>query len=512
MVQTSENNKRIAKNTLVLYLRMAVAMGVSLYTSRIVLHALGVVDYGIYGVVGGVVAMFTFLNASMSGATSRFLTYELGQGNLVRLRETFISAFWLHCIIAGVIIFFAETVGLWFLTHKMVIPSDRMFAAHWVYQLSILSMAISVTQVPYNACIISHEKMSIYAYVEILNCVLRLLIVYLLILWEGDKLIFYSILVLCVSILIALIYRCYCARNFEECKSMRFLWKPNILKPMLGFSGWDIYGNMSVLARTQGVNILLNLFFGPILNAAAGIATQVQSAVMSFASNILTASKPQIVKQYAMGNNQAMVSLIRNTLRLNSLLLLLITVPLLLEIGFVLKVWLENVPLYATVFCSLTLIFNFFASVSSVLISGIHATGQIKRPSFINGTLYLLVVPITYFLFKTGAAPWSSFLFNVIAVLCGMLSNAYTLKLYIPQFSLRDFIIEDLGRCVLIFVCVYAAGLLLHEFMEECWWRLITTCLLSTILLTILGYFLLIPISFRSKIILILRSKLCKKD
>lgn len=511
MTDTSANNKRIAKNTVILYVRMLLAMAVSLFTSRVVLQTLGVVDYGIYGVVGGIVAMFTFLNSSMAGATSRFLTYELGQGNASRLQETFISAFWLHCIIALVIVLVAETVGLWFLTHKLVIPEDRMSATHWVYQLSILTMVVNVTQVPYNASIIAHEKMSVYAYVEILNVILKLLIVYLLLCLAGDKLILYAVLFLGVTVFTMMLYRLYCLRNFVECK-VRFLWNPRIIKPMLKFSGWDIYGNMSVLARTQGVNMLLNMFFGPALNAASSIATQVQSAVMSFANNILTASRPQIMKQYAMGNNDVMVSLIRNTLRLNFLLLMVITIPLLLEIDFVLYVWLGEVPGFAASFCTFTLLFNFFASISSVLVSGIHATGRIKRPSLINGTLYLSVIPVTYILFKGGIAPWSSYLFNVVAVFIGMISNAFTLRMYVCQFPLQRFILEDLGRCLLVFIVVYASCCLLHEVMNEGWLRLITTCLLSTTLLLTIGFLFIVPISLRNRIILLLKEKLCRKD
>ena len=454
--------------------------------------------------------MFTFLNSSMAGATSRFLTYEIGQNNPVRLNETFISAFTLHCAIAFVIFLAAETFGLWFLTHKLVIPEDRLYAAHWVYQLSILVMVISVTQVPYNACIISHEKMQIYAYVEILNSILKLAIVNVLIFWKADKLILYAILILLVTTLIAMIYRGYCIHNFSECK-LRIVWKPNILKPMLIFSGWDIYGNMSTLARTQGVNMMLNIFFGPALNAASSIATQVQGAVMSFAANVLTASKPQIIKQYAQGHNDEMISLIRNTLRLNVLLLFIISLPLLIEMEFILKVWLGEVPAYASIFCIFTLLFNLFASISSILVTGIHATGYIKRPSLINGSLYLLVLPVTYFLYKYGVSPWSSYLFNVIAVFIGMLSNAYTLQIYVPKFRMHIFIVKDLLPILAIFTGVYIWGSIFQYNMQESWMRLFLTCMLTTSLLLILGYLFLIPASLKNKIKTITKNKLCRK-
>lgn len=502
-------NKRIARNTLILYVRLAVATGISLYTSRIILQTLGVVDYGIYGVVGGIVTLFTFLNSSMAGATSRFLTFELGRGNSVRLHETFVSALILHVIIALVIALAAETVGLWFLVYQLVIPSERLSAAHWVYQLSIVAMVINVTQVPYNASIIAHEKMQIYAYMEILNAALKLLIVYFLVLCEGDKLIIFAILVVCVPIITTLVYRIYCLRNFSECK-WAFIWKPTVLKPMLKFSGWDIYGNMSVLVRTEGVNILLNLFFGPALNAAANIAAKIQGVTTSFVMNVLIASRPQIVKQYAKGDWKEMVTLIRDTLRINSLLFFVLSIPLLLEMDFVLHIWLGDVPAYTVTFCSYTLLFCFFSCMSGVVASGIHATGRIKRLSLINGSLYLAVIPVSYLLFKNGAAPWASYLFNVVAVFIGMLLNAYTLRLYVPQFSLRTFVGKDLIPCLLVFMGVYAIGYLWCLYMPEGWIRLLLTCFLSTCLLAILGYLFLMPVVWRTNIKAFLRNRLYK--
>ena len=503
-------NRRIARNTLILYVRLAVATGISLYTSRIILQTLGVVDYGIYGVVGGIVTLFTFLNSSMAGATSRFLTFELGRGNPVRLNETFVSAFILHVIIALVIVLVAETVGLWFLVHQLVIPPERLQAAHWVYQLSIVAMVINVTQVPYNATIIAHEKMQVYAYMEILNAVLKLLIVYVLVLCKGDKLIIFAVLVACIPILTTLVYRIYCSRNFGECK-LAFIWKPAVLKPMLNFSGWDIYGNMSVLIRTEGVNILLNLFFGPALNAAANIAAKIQAVTTSFLMNVLIASRPQIVKQYAKGNWKEMVTLIRDTLRINSLLFFVLSIPLLLEMDFVLHIWLGDVPAYTVTFCSYTLLFCFFSCMSGVVASGIHAAGRIKRLSLINGSLYLAVIPVSYLLFKNGAAPWASYLFNVVAVFIGMLLNAYTLRLYVPQFSLRTFVGKDLIPCLLVFMGVYAIGYLWCLYMPEGWIRLLLTCFLSTCLLAILGYLFLMPVVWRTNIKVFLRNRLYKK-
>ncbi len=275
-----------------LYARMLLSMAVSLYTSRVVLEVLGVDDYGLYSVTGGVVAMFAFINGSMSGATSRFLTYEMGLGNAERLRDTFNSALLVHIGVAAIILVFAETIGLWFLNCKLSIPEESMTAANWVYQFSIVASLVTITQVPYNACIIAHENMNVYAYIEIANVLMKLGIVYLLVVIGGNKLIIYGILVLVVNIIVASLYRIYCLRKFSE-SHFRYVFDKSILKPMLSFSGWDLYGNMCVTARTQGIVMLINVFFGVAVNAAASIATTVFSTLSSFASNIIMAFRPQ---------------------------------------------------------------------------------------------------------------------------------------------------------------------------------------------------------------------------
>ena len=510
-MDNTANNKRIAKNTLFLYIRMGISMLVSLYTSRVVLQVLGIEDYGIYGVVGGVVSMFSFLNASMSGATARFLTYELGSNSKERLHKTFCMSFYEHLIIAGIIFLICETVGLWFLNTKLNIPADRLMAANWVFQLSILSMVVGVVQVPYNASIISHENMDVYAYVEIVNVGLRLLIVYLLQILFFDKLILYAILVFIVSFGIAAYYRFYCLRHFQECR-LRLLWDSSLLKKMLSFSGWDLYGNLSVTARTQGVNMLLNIFFGPALNAASSIATHVQGAVMAFANNVSTAVKPQIIKYYAQGEYTEMVMLISNAVRLNFLILMFVTIPLLVELPFVLHLWLGIVPDYTVSFCSLTLIFNFFANMSYMIVTGIHATGKIFRPSFINGTLYLLVVPFTYIAFLYSTIAYLPYLFNVLAVLLGMLSNAYTLSLYVKEYSFKNYVKKDFFPCILIFAVTIGACLFLIGNIKESIFRLFLTTLLSSVILSVLGYFFLIPKSVCQKIVYKLKAIRCKRN
>ena len=507
----TENTKRIAKNTLMLYGRMLFSMVVSLYTSRVVLNALGVEDYGIYNIVGGIVAMLDFLNGSMSGATSRFMTFELGRGNLVRQKETFASAMIIHIGIALFVLFFAETIGLWLLENKLVIPDNRMVAARVVYQLSIVSAVLAITQVPYNACLTSHEKFDVFAYFSIITITLRLLIVFMLRIGDFDKLIQYSVLSACVSFLMICVYRVYCIRHFEEARFI-FVWRKDILKPMLGFSGWDMFGNLSVMARTTGVNMLMNIFYGPIFNAAVGIATQVQGAISNLANNIVTASRPQIIKQYASDNHDEMFGIVTTMTKLAFVLLAVFTIPIISEIDFILKLWLgDNVPEHAGVFCVYTLLFNFFANMSVMMGAVIHATGRIKRISLINGLLYISVIPVTYMAYKCGVSSSFPFIYNVIAVILGTISNAWTVKLYIPSFKFIKYIVNVLLKCIVILgIGILLVHILFEEISGE-WLRFVIKGIFSTIYVCFVGYYILLSKQQRGTLVGIIRSRLGRK-
>ena len=391
-------NKRIAKNAIMLYIRMLLSMFVGLYTSRVVLQVLGVEDYGVYGLVGSVVSMMGFINASMSGATSRFITYELGRGDKIRLNETFCSALIVHFIIALFIILIGETIGLWFLCNKLVIPEGRMTAAHWVFHLSILSAAIGITQPPYSACMMAHERMDIYAYFELLNVTLKLLIVFVIRYFEFDKLIFYAILVVSVSIFMRALYRFYCVRHYEE-SHFRWVWNKLQIKSMLSFSGWDLYGNLSFSLVQHGRNFIINIFFGVILNAACGIATTVQGTIQRFSNNIKGAFSPQIIKSYASHNYQRMQLLIIEGSKYSYLFLMIVSVPIAFEIHFVINLWLGQIPVYVPSFCRILLMQNAFITLNAYLIIAIHATGKVKR-FFYSGTLSLLQLPVLYILFN----------------------------------------------------------------------------------------------------------------
>lgn len=404
MSNTTENNKRIAKNTLLLYFRMLFLMAVSLYTSRVVLNALGVEDFGIYNVVGGVVAMFSVLSGSLSAAISRFITYELGKGNQENLNKIFSSAVTIQLGLAGIIILLAETIGIWFLNVKMNIPEVRMEAANWVFQFSILTFAINLISVPYNASIIAHEKMSAFAYISILEAVGKLFIAYLITITPMDKLIFYAILMCVVALIVRFTYGNYCKRHFCEC-TYHFIWDKQLLKSMFSFAGWNFIGASSAVLRDQGGNVVINLFCGPAVNAARGIAFQVNNAVNQFVGNFMTALNPQITKSYAAGDRGYMMTLIFQGARLSFYMLLLLSLPILVNTHYILALWLKIVPEHAVLFVQLILIFALSESISQPLITAMLATGKIRNYQIIVGGLQMMNLPLSYILLRLGYFP-----------------------------------------------------------------------------------------------------------
>lgn len=454
MQDTTSNNKRIAKNTIMLYIRMFISMLVGLYTSRVVLATLGVEDYGIYGVVGGVVAMMGFLNASMSGATSRFLTFELGRGDKDRLAKTFSSALIVHIAIAIIVFILAETVGLWFLCNKLNIPEGRMEAAHRVYQFSILATMLSITQVPYNATIIAHEKMDVYAYMEILNVSLKLLIVYLLTIGDFDKLKLYAVLTFAVSLIIMMIYRIYCLRHFKESR-FHWVWDKEYITPLLSFSVWDLYGNLSWTVKQQGTSFVLNAFYGVALNAANGIASTVQGILMGFSSNIIMAFKPAIIKKYAVGSYEDMNRLMRFATKMALGMLMLSNFIIYIKMNYILELWLKEVPTATVILCRYSLIMNLFSCISLILIIGFHAVGKVKLMGFINGTISILSIPLMYVMLKEGFNYENCFQMFVLLQVFFCISNLILLKKQCKHFHLKKYIKSALSPCLLSVSLIY---------------------------------------------------------
>ena len=438
MQSQSLNNQRIAKNTILLYFRMFLTMIVTLYTSRIVLNVLGVEDFGIYNVVGGVVTMFTFINSAMAGATQRFLTFELGKQNLVKLHNVFCTSIGIHVLISLLIFILAETVGLWFMNTYMSIPPERMDAAYWVFQFSVFSAIVMIMSVPYNALIIAHEKMSAFAYISILEVLLKLAIVYVLLIVNTDKLKLYAVLLFCIQLFIRLIYGRYCNKNFTESRYKLFYDK-KLFVEMTSFATWSLFGNLSSVAFTQGVNILLNMFFGPIVNAARAVAVQVQSAVLSFVYNFQIALNPQITKNYATGDYKQLHLLIFASGRYSYYLLLLLSLPIVFETNYILTLWLGEVPEHTVNFLRLILCIMLVDALANPLITAASATGKIKIYQSVIGSILLMIVPISYIVLKLGAQPESVFIVHFIMIVMAQVARLFIIRPMIKLSLFRYF-------------------------------------------------------------------------
>lgn len=405
--------KRIAKNTLMLYFRQILIMVVSLYTVRVVLNTLGAEDYGIYNVVAGVVVLFSFVNNAMATATQRFLNFNLGKNDTEKTQQTYSASLLIHIGIALIFVILAETVGLWFVNTKLNIPLERHSAAMWCYQFSIITTVFNILRVPYNAVIIAYEKMSFFAWVSIVETVLKLLVVYLLIISPLDKLVAYVILLTLVSIIILFCYKIYCNKKFEIAHYKRIT-DYSLVKEILGFSGWSLFGATANVANNQGTNIVLNMFTNVTVNAAMGIANQVNSAVYSFVSNFQTAFKPQLVKSYAAEKKEEFNSLIIRSAKFSFYLLWIIVLPLTLNLDFVLQIWLKNVPDFSIGFIKLILIYSLFESINGPLFLAVQATGKIKKYQIIVSCLIFSNLPFSIIAFSLGANPYCVLIIRII--------------------------------------------------------------------------------------------------
>lgn len=479
MKDSTLNNKRIAKNTLLLYCRMLFLMAVSLYTSRVVLNALGVEDFGIYNVVGGIVAMFTVLSGSLSAAISRFITYELGKGDQSNLNKIFSSAVTIQLSLAGIIILLAETIGLWFLNVKMNIPEIRMEAANWVFQFSILTFAINLISVPYNASIIAHEKMSAFAYISILEAVGKLTIAFFIVISPMDKLIFYSILMCLVAIIIRSTYGNYCKRHFNEC-TYHFIWDKKLLKQMFGFAGWNFIGAASAVLRDQGGNVVINLFCGPSVNAARGIAFQVNNAVNQFVTNFMTALNPQITKSYASGEKEYMMTLIFQGARLSFYMLLLLSLPILTNTHYILELWLKTVPEHTVYFVQLVLIFALSESIAQPLITAMLATGRIRNYQIIVGGLQMMNLPISYLLLQLGFFPEIVIIIAIGISQCCLAARLILLKGMIG-ISIRKYLQKVYFNIIAVSIAAVILPLISTNYIEESFINFIFISLIAII-------------------------------
>ena len=489
VMEIDGRNRRIAKNTLILYVRMVFLMLVNIYTSRVVLAALGVQDYGIYNVVGGVVSMFTILSGSMSSAISRFITFELGRESAVqRLREVFGTSVTVQIAIGLIILLIGESVGPWFINEKMNIAADRLHAANWVFQLSLLAFIVNLLSIPYNATIIAYEKMSAFAYISILEALLKLGIAFLIISAPFDSLIYYSVLTCVVAVLVRVAYSVYCRMHFDEVR-FRPAFDKGLFREMFAFAGWNFIGNGVYMMNTQGINVLSNIFFGVTVNAARGVVAQVESAITQFVNNFTTAINPQITKSYAAGDRSYMFGLVCKGAKYSYLMMLLFSVTVILESDTILEIWLKTVPEHASVFLKSATVCSLITVLSNTLVTAMFATGDIKKYQIIVGSVGLAVFPACWFLFKIGCPP-------VVAYV--VYGTVYAILLFVRLYLMRGMIGMPVGmyvrdvllRIIPITMFSFMIPYVLVIFMEPSLLRLLLTLISSIIVECVAVWFI----------------------
>ena len=485
----NSNNKRIAKNTLYMYIRMLITMVVGLYTSRIVLATLGTSDFGLYNVIGGIVVVLASINGTLATGTQRFLSYAIGENNETKLNTVFSTAVLIHLIFAIILFIIAETIGLWFLCYEMNIPAGRETAAFWVYQFSIVTTVINIVQVPYMSAIIAHERMNVYAYMSIYDVVAKLLVVYLILVAQYDKLIFYAAMICVVSTTSALLYNVYCRSKFPECKLHPKMDRA-VFREMAFFSSWNIFGCVSVPLQTQGLNILLNIFFNTIVNAARGIAVQINNIIIQFVNNFQTAVNPQIVKLYAAGEKKEMIHLVINNSKFAGFLYLFIAVPLFIEIKFVLDLWLVEYPEYTIPFVRIVLIQSLIQTLTRPVVMVVHAVGKMKGPNLTAGIALLLAVPLTYVLLKVGLDPVTVFAINLAPWVLETFFELYFENKYIG-FPIWGFYKKVYLVVFPIALLLVSVPYLAHVYLPmDGWGRFLIVCIISVITSAVTIYYL----------------------
>lgn len=438
------NQKRIAKNTALLYMRMLFIMLISLYTSRVILRTLGEIDFGLYNVIGGIVVAFSFLNGVMSSACSRYFAIEIGRGDDVALRRVFNLNVTIFLLLGAVILILSETVGLWFLNNKMNIPPNRIVASQWVYQCSIIAFIINMMGTPYRSVITARENMKVYAYCSVVEVVLKLAIVFVLVVSPFDKLILYAVLMVSITLGTILFYVFYCRAYYMECR-YSFYWNKSLFKEIVGYTGWQVIGVASDIGRNQGVNIILNMFFGAIANTARGIAYQVFVNINQFVQNFVIAFSPQITKSYATGDREGMMKLVFQSSKFSYYLLYLLILPVCLETPKILEIWLGEVPDDTVLFCQLTLVAALIDSLLYPLLTAVRATGRVKWYQISVGGTQLLTLPICYAMFKWGNFPASAAFYVVIGTSVVAQIFRVIIMRQLHKMSVKDYFVSVLN-------------------------------------------------------------------
>lgn len=487
MPEITHDNKRIAKNTVMLYIRMAFMMLISLYTSRVVLEILGVVDFGIYNVISGVVILFSFINNALVLATQRYLNVELGRGNEDSVRKVFSASLVIHVFFALILIIVGETIGLWFVMHFLSIPGDRWVAALWVYQFAIFTAAINLIRAPYNAVIIACERMSFFAYISVIEAILKLAIVGILVFIAFDKLASYALLLMVVTILITGVYIIYCKRHFAIIR-FKLVKERNIYLGLISFSGWNIFGSVANVGTSQGISIILNMFFGVIVNAAMGIANQVNVAIYNFVSNFQVAFTPQLMKSYAAGDKPYFMNLIIRSSKYSFFLLFIIALPVYICINELLSIWLTDVPEYANVFCRWMLIYSLLDAIQCPLWTSVQATGKIKNYQIVMSVIILANLPLCWIAMKLGCSPSTALIIRVVINALSYIVRVVWLK-SIFNFPAKKYFTTVILPCGVIMVIGYFVTNPLAAIFTG-WIKIISITLLSLVINAVLIFFI----------------------
>lgn len=481
MSDNSQNNKRIAKNSLFMGIRMVVVLAITLYSSRVVLNALGVVDYGIYNAVASFVAMFSFLNSSLSNGIQRFFNFELGKNGISGSNKVYNTALVIQILLAIIVVVPLEIFGVWYLDNKMVIPTDRLFAAGWVFQLSIITMILHILQVPYSAAIIAHEKFSFYAIMSVMNAVITLGATFTIPYVGNDSLIIYGVIIAAIAALNLLLYIVYAKKNFEEIKITRN-YEKRLFKEMLSFSGWNIFGTFGHMLKFQGVSLVLNLFFGPIINAAHGIANQVNSGLQSFVNNLTTPVRPQVIQSYSRGNISRTLNLTYTISKASCYFLLIISLPIIIEINYVLEIWLgDNIPAHTSAIVVIIIIDSFLSNLNSCVSNVVHASGKMKYYQLSGGTISFITIVFVYFGMMFFNIPEFAFIIVVILDCVRQILATIILKRIVNEFSYSKYIKDVIFPIIKVYAASIILPLIMYYSLSEGFLRLAVVTIVSII-------------------------------
>ena len=482
MSKSQIKNKRIAKNTLFLYFRMLFLMLISLYTSRVILDALGVEDYGIYNVVGGFVSMFTLISAALTNACSRFLNFELGKGDPERQNIVFSTAVTIQWGLAILVAVLSEAIGVWYVNNVMVLPPDRLTAANWCFQFSVFNFCMNLITIPYNASIIAHEKMKAFAYVSIFQGIAQLGISFMVYYEPIDHLVFYAFMLMCLQFMIRYIYQVYCRKHFNECH-YRFVVDKPLLKHMFNYSLWHLVGNGAAVLKNHGVNLVLNFFFGPAVNAARGLANHVDSSVSLFSSNFMIALSPQITQSYSRGDIKDMFKLVNRGSRFSFYLLFLLAVPVIINADYILHIWLKEVPAHTVAFVQLTLIAMMIGTLSKPLITAQNATGNVRSYQLVVGGIVLLNLPLSYLFLYFGMMPEIVVVVAIVVEILAFLARMYMIPFTINEFRPLLFIRDVILKCLMVSLFAVPIPVLVYIYLPENFYTFVLNvciCVLSS--------------------------------